>query len=293
MMYFETESYLLNEAYGGDALAIDDHMLMAFDGVSSTETKGSETRDAFLTLIDQGKSVEETIRSLIQQQRHDTTLALAKLTPDKLEIYRIGDSRVRVHDEGGNLVYETPDQNFMAEIQLRMGLIKSFYERPEDEILRDILGFPEIRERFTRICNEHLIEGITNIFEKPSIRKILQFLEMPEQIPECCNEISRLGYSPTLLRIIYTNAPQLLSYSLAIPESMAFIKPVKVLEPKPGYRIVVGTDGVFSNLHDRIINTVVQQKSLRLATRGLIVEANRRKKTKLDMSSAIGKITAA
>lgn len=293
MLHFETESFLLNEGQGGDALAAQTDMITAFDGVSSSHTKGSDTKDDLLSILDKGLSLEESIRTVIQQQRHDTTLAIARLTPShQLEIYRIGDSRVRVHDEQGKLVYETTDQNLFTEVKHQLGLVKGFFERPQDEVMKDILEYPEVRSRFVNICNQYFIEGEGSIFSGTGTRYILQFLDASEMIEECRHETGKWGYSPTLLKIIFSHSKDILSYSLSVPESMAFCKPVKILDPRPGYRVVVGTDGIFANLRDDTINTVMQQKSLRLAVRGLIVEASRRNKTKRDMGNTIGKITA-
>ena len=292
-MHFETESYLLNQGQGGDAIAVQDDLVMSFDGMSSVEAKGTDTMDEFLENLDQGLNIEQTIQKLVRQQRHNATVAIAKLTPiDQLEIYRVGDSRVRVHDEEGKLVYETLDQNLFAEIKCKLGLAPGFYERSVEDIIKDILELPQVREKFIHICRQHYIEGDGNIFTSPMIRYILEFLELPEMVEECVQEVYRYEYSPTLLKTVFTNSPFILSYSLSVPESVDFAKPVATLDMKPGYRVIVGTDGIFAHLSNRMISEIIKLKNVGFALRGLVSEASRRSQQKIDISRSIATLAS-
>jgi hypothetical protein len=289
MLTFASDTYSINEAHNGDALAVRPDFIAAFDGVSSENANGAEARDELLEQVDAGKSVEEAIQGLIRQQRHTTTMALAKITPEnELKIYRIGDSRVRVHDENGKLVYQTHDQNLFGEIKSGLGLVNAFYERPTDQIFNDIFEQPELLRKLSTVCTNFMSDEKTPIFAPAMVKRVLEMLEQVEAYTECMREIAATGFSKTLLKMLFQESPELLSYCLADAESSAFVEPVKTIIPKKGYRIVVGTDGIFSHLKEPMIEDIMNLRTIRFAIKGLVLEAFRRGKRLADASGAIG-----
>lgn len=295
MLTFASDTYSINEVHNGDALAVRPDFIAAFDGVSSEKANGAEAKNEFLELIDAGNSVEESIRGLIQQQRHMTTMALARITPDnELKIYRIGDSRVRVHDENGKLVYQTPDQNLFGEIKTNLGLVNAFYDRPKDQIFADIFEQPELRDKYIRICNDFMMKGSgISIFTPQGIMGVLGILNHPRAFPDCSQEIKEFGYSKTLLKMIFDASAEFLNYCLADKESSAFVEPVKVINPRPGYRIVVGTDGIFAHMKESMTTDIINIKTISFAIKALVNEAFRRGKRMADASGVMAVLASA
>lgn len=293
MLSFESDSFTINEAHNGDALAVRPHLIAAFDGVSSENGNGAEARDDFLELIDSGKSVEEAIQGLIQKQRYATTMALAKITPEnELKIYRIGDSRVRVHDENGKLVYQTSDQNLFGEIKASLGLVSAFYEQPNDQIFADIMEHPELRKKFETTCNDFITDGKTSIFKPAAVRQLLDIMNRPGAYEECMRETTETGTSKTLLKLLFEQSTEFLNYCLADEESQAFAEPVKTLTPQPGYRIVVGTDGIFAHLKESMVTDLVNLRTIRFAIKALVNEAFRRSRRMVDASGVMATLAS-
>lgn len=295
MLTFASDTYSINEVHNGDALAVRPDFIAAFDGVSSENANGAEAKDEFLEMVDAGNSVEDAIKGLIQQQRHMTTMALARITPDnELKIYRIGDSRVRVHDENGKLVYQTPDQNLFGEIKTSLGLVNAFYDRPRDQIFADIFEQPELRDKYIRICNEFMTNGSgISIFSPQGIKQVLEVLNQLGAFMDCKRETDEMGYSKTLLKMLFDASAEFLNYCLADPESMAFADPVKVLTPKQGYRIVVGTDGIFAHMKESMTTEIINLRTIGFAIKALVNEAFRRGKRMADASGVMAALASA
>jgi hypothetical protein len=120
------------------------------------------------------------------------------------------------------------------------------------------------------------------------VKRVLEMLEQVEAYTECMREIAETGYSKTLLKMLFQESPELLSYCLADQESSAFVEPIKTIIPKKDYRIVVGTDGIFSHLKEPMIEDIMNLRTIRFAIKGLVLEAFRRGKRLVDASGAIG-----
>lgn len=265
LRFIEAEAAQDNSHHGNDGYAIDhpNDLLVVCDGVSSVDGNGQRAANQFVEKFQENDSIRQTITELIDEKIHKTTIVVARIRTDILEVCSIGDSRVYIV-RGESIVQLTKDQNLFGMIE---GQLPWKGQHLEPEEMRTVLlqGFSQ---QLTEIIAEELLGDKTkDIFLPRRMKRFLSDFKKSELFETCEQEQKTRGCSETFLAEVIRVSPSFLIHHLANPHSKTVIRTLRA-NVEVGDELLLTTDGLhgsfgtnedlFQALHSKGQNTAAK-----------------------------------
>lgn len=237
-----------NSAHGNDGYAIDlpEDLLVVCDGVSGVNGDGKGAATAFVEKFRLHQDIKKSLRELIDEGTHKTTIVIAHIRDDILEICSVGDSRAYLV-RGASILPLTKDHNLYAMIADKLPWKG---ECLDSEEIRELLlqGFSQ---DLVETIAEHLLDDKTkNIFLPRRMKRLLEDFKRGELFETCEREQKERGSSETFLAEVIRISQSFLIHHLSNPNSKSAIKILKA-HIDPDDEVLLTTDGLHGSFADK------------------------------------------
>jgi len=284
-----------NEAHHGDGNYYDANrnLMVVCDGVSSQNGSGKIAAKAFADTFDDKGSLTETVEKLIDSGKHQSTIVIALIRENLLEVCAVGDSRAYLI-RGGEITQLTTDHSLYE--GLRPHLPQGVDPRRQEthEIIAHFIKNPPSRELIAAIREQFFMDNKVRLFRACVMARILDKLGHAKHVETCIREMKTYRgadpYSATFLGLVIARGPSAITHLLGYMDSKS-VATVKKIPIKPKDEILACSDG-FSNLFvdEKEIMTVIEGQETVIGQIQALFEEAKSRGIKDDLTLLLGRI---